>query len=168
MIHSINRGPFGQVLYLWRLERGLTQEELARRARIPRPNLSAIERGKREVTLKTLRALAVALNVRPGILADGAFPASEKKPPSFSRQALERIADAVVRGRVLHSKKECALVDLIRGVVGHRLPNSKGSFEQVHHGKRFVERAWLLLESKCPPAVLKSLLQRVADRELSE
>ena len=160
-------GPFGQILYLWRLERGLTQAELARRAGIPRPNLSAMERGRREVTLKTLRALALALGVRPGVLVDGVFPASEGRPPAFSRRALERIADAVARGRVLPSEKERTLVDLIREVVRHRLPGSRGGFGQAHHGRRSVERAWLLLESKCPPPVLKSLLQRVADRELS-
>ncbi|HMF41326.1 MAG TPA: helix-turn-helix transcriptional regulator, partial [Polyangia bacterium] len=66
--------PFGETVLAWRLARGMTQAELGRAARIPRPNLSAIERGDREVTLKTLRALALALDVRPGVLADGIPP----------------------------------------------------------------------------------------------
>lgn len=63
--------PFGQAVLLWRLHRGLTQQTLAVKARVPRSNLSAIERGKREVSLRTLRSLALALEVRPGVLADG-------------------------------------------------------------------------------------------------
>lgn len=66
--------PFGETVLAWRLARGLTQAALANLARVSRPNLSAIERGQREVTLGTLRALAVALDVRPGVLVDGVSP----------------------------------------------------------------------------------------------
>ena len=77
--------PFGQTLFLWRLDRHLSQAALAQRAGIPRPNLSLMERGKREVTLGTLRALAVALDVRPGILADGVLPVPWQGKPTWSR-----------------------------------------------------------------------------------
>jgi transcriptional regulator with XRE-family HTH domain len=43
--------PFGATVVAWRLARAMSQENLARAAGIPRPNLSAIERGEREVTL---------------------------------------------------------------------------------------------------------------------
>ena len=91
---------FSQAVWLWRRHRGLTQAELAQRTRMARPNLSAIERGKREVTLATLRALAASLDVPPGALVDGIAPQAYRSGPlSSSRETLERIADAVAFGR---------------------------------------------------------------------
>src|SRR6266700_81765 len=82
--------PFGETLLAWRLARGMSQAELAQAARMSRPNLSAVERGDREVTLRTLRRLALALDVRPGILADGVAPAASAAgaiaPTSCSRR----------------------------------------------------------------------------------
>lgn len=70
----------------------MTQAQLASAARIPRPNLSHIEGGDRDVTLGALRALALALDVTPGTLADG-IPPFEGTSPS-GRAAMERIAAA--------------------------------------------------------------------------
>ena len=153
--------PFGEAVLLWRLQRGLTQEELARRAGVPRPNLSAIERGQREVSLKTLRALAVALDVRPGVLVDGIVPREEAG--RLSREAMERIADAVVRNAPLAEPKEQALADRLKYLVGSRLraagPVTKGG---VRLG-RVSDRAWLSLSSY-PEAVIESLVSRILER----
>lgn len=148
--------PFGQTLFLWRLKRGLSQVDLAQRARIPRPNLSAIERGKREVTLSTLRALAMALDVRPGILADGVLPVPWKgrRSPRWSRASLERIADAVVFGKKVTSEFEQKVANLLHCVT-----------REMSSTKRKAAVSWLLLKSVCPPEVLRSLLQRIRDRE---
>ena len=153
--------PFGEAVLLWRLQRGLTQEELARRAGVPRPNLSAIERGQREVSLKTLRALAVALGVRPGVLVDGIVP--QEEAGGLSREAMERIADAVVRNAPLAEPKEQALADRLKYLVGSRLraagPMTKGG---VRLG-RVSDRAWLSLSSY-PKAVIESLVSRILER----
>ena len=153
--------PFGEAVLLWRLQRGLTQEELARRAGVPRPNLSAIERGQREVSLKTLRALAVALGVRPGVLVDGIVP--QEEAGGLSREAMERIADAVVRNAPLAEPKEQALADRLKYLVGSRLraagPVTKGG---VRLG-RVSDRAWLSLSSY-PEAVIESLVSRILER----
>ena len=155
-----------QTLLVWRLHRGLTQAALAQRARVSRPNLSAIERGKREVSLGTLRALALGLNVRPGILVDGVPPGeAEGKPMPFSRQVLERIAEAVVRGTSVQRVHEQALVDTLREVIRHRRGAVSGRRGHLRRGKRAAESAWLRLESIVPPGVVHSLLQRIADRE---
>ena len=53
---------------LWREERGLTQEELAKQAGISKPYLSQIETGKRQGTVETLAALARALDVPLDVL----------------------------------------------------------------------------------------------------
>lgn len=137
---------------MWRTERGLTQEELARMAEISRPNLSGMERGRREVSLRTLRRLASALGITPGFLVDGVGPLSLRLSGRFSREALERIADAAA-GRGSGARgEERELAGLMRTV-------TRGG------GKRQLSKAWLNLRSACPPEVLESLIQRVRDRE---
>jgi DNA-binding XRE family transcriptional regulator len=53
---------------LWREHRGLTQQELAKRAGISKPYLSQIETGKRQGTVETLNAIAGALDVPLDVL----------------------------------------------------------------------------------------------------
>lgn len=48
---------------LWREYRGLTQVQLAKKAKITQAYLSDIERGKKPGSVKTLKALAKALNI---------------------------------------------------------------------------------------------------------
>ena len=84
--------PFGEAVLLWRLERGLTQQQLAKRAGVSRPNLSAIETGLRDASLRSVRALALALDVRPGLLVDGIAPGEEEAKRGRSRAAMERIS----------------------------------------------------------------------------
>lgn len=148
--------PFSETLLLWRLERSLSQEALAQRAEISRPNLSAIERGKREVSLTTLRSLALALGVRPGVLVDGIGPGSQQSRP-FSRQALERIADAVWKGTSLPSGEEKRLADPLRLLLHPR--------KNLSRGRRSRERAWLQLKSAYPPELIQTLIEKVRDRE---
>lgn len=148
--------PFGQNILLWRIHRGLSQEELARCARMSRPNLSAIERGRREVSLTTLRALALALDVNPGSLVDGVSPASAQAPV-FSRRSLERIANAVWKGIPLQSYQEEKLAALLKPLLHPR--------KNLVRGKRASERAWLQLKSAYPVQVIQTLIARVRDRE---
>lgn len=154
--------PFGETVLLWRLKRGLTQGDLARRAGVPRPNLSAIERGQREVSLKTVRALALALDVRAGVLVDGIAP-EEEGAGELSREAMERIADAVVGKRVLPEAREQALADQLKRLVRSRLraagPMAKGAARL----SRGSDRAWLSL-SGYPQAVIESLVSRILER----
>lgn len=49
--------------------RGLTQNDLAERAGISRPYLTEIETGKKDGSIRAMRALAEALNVPVGMLA---------------------------------------------------------------------------------------------------
>jgi DNA-binding XRE family transcriptional regulator len=55
---------------LWREHRGLTQQELAKRAKISKPYLSQIETGKRQGTVETLSAIAHSLDVPLDVLTD--------------------------------------------------------------------------------------------------
>jgi DNA-binding XRE family transcriptional regulator len=53
---------------LWRIQRNLTQQILAGRAGISKSYLSQIETGKRQDTVETLKAIALALDVPPDVL----------------------------------------------------------------------------------------------------
>lgn len=143
--------PFGQTLLLWRRHRGLTQQQLAAAAGLPRPNLSAIEQGRREVSLTTLRALAMALDVPAGALVDGLSPGG-RKPPPFSRAALERIAEAVALSRPLHRPAEQEVTDLLKSIVGQGARRG---------GKRHAEASWLTLQARYPREVVQTLLERI-------
>ncbi len=55
---------------LWREHRGLTQQELARKAGISKPYLSQIETGKRQGTVETLSAIARSLDIPLDVLTD--------------------------------------------------------------------------------------------------
>lgn len=60
---------FGAVLKELRLDRGLTQEELADKAMLnDRSHVSALERGTKSPSLSTIFTLADALNIRPSEL----------------------------------------------------------------------------------------------------
>lgn len=157
--------PLAQTLFLWRTEREWTQRELARRAGMPQSALSAIERGKRDVTLGTLRALARALGIRPGLLADGIPPHAAEGRAPLSRELMERVAEAATRRGPVRSRRERALVEALRSVVWHRLPAGQRAGKDARRGHRSAARAWLWLKSTYPPGVVKSLLQRVTDRE---
>ena len=87
---------FGFQLMAWRLARGMTQAQLAQASGVSRPNISAIEQGKRDITLHTLHELAHALELRPGQILD------EHPPLHFAeldRYQVDEIARAIVSGR---------------------------------------------------------------------
>ena len=63
---------FGSNVREARLERGWTQEELARATGLASVQVSRIERGRREVRLTTLLRLAAALDVSLDRLVEGA------------------------------------------------------------------------------------------------
>ncbi len=152
--------PFAETVLAWRLFRGMTQADLARAARIPRPNLSAIERGGRDVTLRTLRALAVALDVRPGVLVDGEAP--NAAAPALNRAALERIAEAAARDKPLPNPREAALARGLRDAMSSRL--SAAGSRSKHAPGRTADRAYFFLRSTEPQETIASLLDRTAGR----
>ncbi len=62
---------FGQNVRKARLARGWTQERLAHESGLAYPQVSRIERGKREIRLRTFVKLVRALDVSPAELLDG-------------------------------------------------------------------------------------------------
>lgn len=151
--------PFGRSVYLWRLERDLTQEGLARKAGLPRPTVSDVERGVMEPSLRTIRRLADALQVRPGLLVDGLCPGQENAVP-LGREAMERIAEAVLGRARPAGAFEKALVPLLKEQFSHRWCLA-GISGRLRGSRRRTRRSWLLLKSLLTPAEFKSLISRV-------
>lgn len=154
--------PFGETVLSWRLARGMSQAALAQAARMSRPNLSAVERGDREVTLGTLRRLALALGVRPGVLADGEPPTPMSEP--VGRAALERIAHAARCGAGARNEGEQRLGALLAAaastrILGHDEPRTATANRR--RSTRNAERAYLMLKSTTTPAVVASLVDRL-------
>lgn len=65
------REEFGHRVRTLRLERGLSQEDLADMADIHRTYLSSVERGQRNVSLENIVAIARALKVKPALFFEG-------------------------------------------------------------------------------------------------
>jgi transcriptional regulator with XRE-family HTH domain len=155
--------PFGETVLAWRLARGMTQAALARAADVPRPNLSAIERGDREVTLRTLRALALALDVRPGALVDGEMP--NAGAPPLTRAQMERIARATVSGAPLADPRESTLCRQLSAALAGQLEDCRTAGRARRRtGGRASDRAYFLLRTSEEPAVVASLVNRVIEK----
>ena len=163
--------PFGETVLAWRLARGMSQAELASAARMSRPNLSAVERGDREVTLRTLRQLALALDVRPGVLADGIAPTTSGRP--LGRRALERIAGAAAGrvgatpSRAADDGGEARLTTLLTQAAAARLasvaaPPSRGAGSGARRPGRRGDRAYFLLKAATSSETVGSLVDRLA------
>lgn len=157
--------PFAETVLLWRLERGLTQNELAKKAGIPRPNLSAIERGKREVSLRTIYKLARALDLNPGALVDGLPPGKTNFEQNLTREAMERIAKAVVLGINLPNPNERKLAEQLTHLTKARLAAVKT--RKADKSKRLPDRktdiVWLTLVSRYSPGIIKSMVTRISE-----
>ena len=76
-------------------ERGLTAAEVARRLHLYRSNLSAMDAGRRSVSLRTLARIAQVLACQPGELLD----TPHMETPLFRRPAL--LAQLEARQRAL-------------------------------------------------------------------
>ena len=154
---------FGQNLYLWRAFKGLSQKELAKGSGVPRPNLSAIEKGKREVSLSTLRALAATLGTDPGVLVDGIGPVSFKDL-DLSRGSLERIAEIClgISRKPRRDNREAAIGAMLAAVIRNRTNALDGIYKKTL-GERHTDTVnWLMLKSALGERVLNSLLSRLA------
>ena len=154
--------PFGHCLQLWRKKRGMSQALLAQKAGVPQPNLSAMERGEREVSLRTLRALALALDIPAGFLADGVGPEVEK-PLVLTRDRLERVSQAVAEGKALADPQENKLARgaalLMKGrlrAAGHR---AKGLTPAVS-----TKTTWRSITAAYRPEEIQSLVERISEK----
>lgn len=151
---------FGDNVFLWRLHRSLSQERLAALANVPRPNLSDIERGKRDVTLSTILSLANALDISPGTLVNGEPPKPEKWKANLTRESMERIAKSVARGTHPKDSLEQYISVLLSKVLRCSLKSVKPRKRHLPLPGRKGERAWLLLQAMYSAETINSLMMR--------
>lgn len=157
--------PIGQTVYLWRRFRGLTQLALARGSGISRPNLSVIEQGARDLTLETLKRLAEALEIPPGILADG-IPPEEGAPSRFARSQLDRIAQWVAaparHGRLPElSPEEMKIAAAMRSFLKQKLKIVEGAQPLFRRSAQKEKESLLKTKIRLSAGDFKNLLSRV-------
>ena len=152
---------FGKTVYLWRYARGLTQGELASRAELSRPNLSMVEQGARDVTLGTLRRIASALNIQPGILADGLGPAGPKNKP-LSRGTLDRISRFLLGERIRLGVGEKKVANLVYSITKRKLGN-KGD-RALPRTAREERNSWEKLKGLLRDEEINNLIRRIEKR----
>ena len=152
----------GRNLYLWRVERKLTQNELARRTGISRPNLSVIEQGGRDITVSTLLRLAKELDLSPGILVDGVppCPVSGKR---FSRRDLDRISRFILGERLTLKKEEHKFAELLAPLLERKILQSRGHLTALPRTARKEKRNWILLRANYHPDDVKTAIARVSE-----
>lgn len=80
-----------------RIERNITQEELADRIDVSVAFMSRVERGTSQINLKRLTQIAEILNVSPGYLLTGSNTASRDYLREDFRQVLEKCTPAQQR-----------------------------------------------------------------------
>ncbi len=156
---------FGRAVYLWRQLKGLTQEELANKAELSRPNLSMIEQGGRDVTLDTARRIAEALEIQPGILVDGVGPETPKSKP-LSRKQLDRIGRFVLGEKILLKAIEKRIAGLIHSMIERKLIHSRTVQKALPKTARKEKRSWEELKVLLRDEEIHNLIQRIEKRSL--
>ena len=146
----------GAKISLRRLQKGMTQQELAVAAGIPQPNLSNIEKGKQDLTVSTLRRIGYALDIR---LSD--FFAEEEaraqKEIRFTRSEIEKLAQAIVAGGVILNEAERQIVALFRQVLPKKIGRPSGI--------KKTQEAWIRLRQTLSASQIKGIHQRIRDFE---
>lgn len=147
----------GDVIFQLRMKRGLTQRELSRLVDVPQPNLSNIEKGKQDITVCTLQRIAAVLNCS---LSDF-FREIEKKPEAtaLSRERIEKLAEAIARGRTNLAGEDGEIVKLFQSLRPHPAA-------QARLGRTY--QAWRQLRAILPKQAINSLQARVHDAEMRQ
>ena len=139
----------------WRIRRKLTQHQLAKRVGIPQPNLSNIEKGKRDITVSTLERISIALGVKPAQLLEWEDAGIFQKNVVWTRRRLESLAESVVNPNSDLSSTEKRLGELIRQLVP--LPGKR------RQSVKKTVNAWTELKVYLTTQEIKTIHQRIMD-----
>ncbi len=145
-------------LTAWREAKGITQEALAQMTGISRPNLSAMERNRRDVTLSTLKKIAQALEIKSGQLLDEA----PRVIGSLDRHDVDAVARAVVNGKRVLSPPLNKMADDMASLVinlleGHKTPG----FKQVRRLSRHDPQRRLIKQALYGVETVQRVLKRI-------
>ena len=152
--------PAGRAIEQWRQARQMSQQELAQRSGIPRPNLSIIEQGGRDLTLSTLRRIAQALEVTPGTLADGILPEMPSHV-AWTREQLDKMARAAAGIPVKLSRREQKALQTITELLKHSGAGGPAGAGLPRRGKKREHAAFDLACQYFSEAEFNNLLGRI-------
>ncbi len=153
------------MLYLkeWRTEKRVSQEELARLTGIPQGALSLIERGRRDMTLRSLERIAEALGVEITVLFR--TPLQDLR---LDRQEREMIARAIVEGEILKNSIKNELASDLRKLISRKLLASKAPGTRLIRGQRWdVKRRYSDIKKKYGLELIQDILGRT-DKVLAQ
>ena len=152
--------PTGQTIYLWRIQKGLTQQAVAERSGVSRPNLSAIEQGGRDLTVQTLRRIAQALGVSAGTLADGIGPSPQGDPLSLNRHSLDRIARLAAGQGLRATARERRIATTLASIMKSKT-RRQAAGRKRSRSARSENETLSRLKTELGPEILKHLIRRV-------
>ena len=147
----------GQTIYIWRSYKKMTQEDLAKKSGVSRPNLSAIEQGARDLTVKTLRRIASALGVKPGILVDDVLPEFTLRK-TWDRESLDRVARRAIGERTQLSAPEKKIARIVKLLAKKKLGLAGSCFSRT---TRQENVQWLVLKKGIGEHKVAYILSRV-------
>ena len=164
----------GLVVRRWRQQLGITQEELAWRASLHRTYIADIERGARNVTLRSIASLAKALQVTMGnLLSHAAAPAgtalrhAAKTAPTEAQEILlieDSAMDAALTARAF---KRAKITNPLK-IVGAAEDGLDYLFGKGRHAKRKRTRPQLiLLDLNLPQMSGLEFLRQIKNDELT-
>jgi len=147
-----------ELITLWRLERGLTQVQLARKSLVPQPNLSNIEKGKSDVTLGTLKKVAQALEIRIGELVEGTGPQYQGTRKPLTRSAYITIASAELNNKLPQDNFHQYLADRFRSIIPGLLPKRVS--------KNQLNLIWSNLKTSLTREEFNQILEKIQEHQL--
>jgi transcriptional regulator with XRE-family HTH domain len=102
---------FSKVLHKRREALGISQEELSKRSGLHRTYISDVERGARNVSLKNMGRLSVALEVTPSILMRWAELIYANEHVDFSNNAIRELRPELVTRTAHGAEHQVVLMD---------------------------------------------------------
>lgn len=138
----------------WRRAKGLTQAALAARTGLSQAAVSEIECGRRDVSLRTVFRMAVALDVTPGTLLDADPPRAR-----LDRQEADAVARAVVTGARDLPPAQRRLADACAAAMRPTLEacGAPGAVRARRRGARALRAA----EQRFGAEAVRNVLQRI-------
>lgn len=147
----------GQKIRLRRRERGVTQKELSELCGVAQSNLSNIEKDRADVTVSTLKRLAVALGVQPSALLDDEL--SQASAIRFlTRSKIEKIAKAVHESENTLSHDEAKMVQLFKNL----LPQKTKDYVSLNK----LHDSWLGLREILSKNDIENIYRRIQDAQM--
>lgn len=143
----------GQNIVNQRTKQGITQAQLAEAAAITQPNLSCIEKDKRDMTVSTLKRISAALSVSPARLLDEKTDQTPRKTP-LSRARIERIARMVTSGS-LNESADAQIAYHFRQLLPSNTVRRRSAKRVIY--------SWLELQNLFQKGEIKDIFQRIKD-----